>query len=414
MNFRRFLIPSTLAFSSFTFAASAEQIPVQTVIAPFCFFENSSIQFKELAKYNDFVLVQAKMSDLELLKDQIGNKPCRFFKNVSTDWNEFKNTVQNKNSSQKINSVANRFLSQEIVSSKHNELSVALNAQNFEIKYQNEVNEILKSFNKDRLWAALQTLTSFENRYPNSDSGVKVADWFKKQAEDLAQATNRTDITVQMIKTGNVYKQPSVLVKVPGTDPNLDPVLLGAHMDTLNGVRPGADDDGSGSVTALEAMRTILHSGVKFKRTMYFVWYSAEEQGLVGSQFVVKYFKDNKIPLVGALQLDMTGYQAKPENKIWMIEDYVDPSLSKFVADLAVNYAKVEVGHTQCGYACSDHASWSAKGYRSATPFETKFGEDSPYIHTINDTISTISLDHMSRFTVVGVSFMGELAEPVK
>lgn len=413
-------IVSTLAFPAFatSFVQAVEysdkelaQIE-QVVIAPSCFVEGSSLNFKELAREENFVLLQAKMKDLELLRETNAKKSCRFFRDITPEWNEFLDKNNRKISVQSAKVHAKNLLSEEFLSLEQNNLNSLLDNTKFEIKYQTEVQTLLNFYEPQNLKSDLITLTSFPNRYAVSENGLIAAKWFKTKVEDIAKEKNRTDVSVQFISTGNYYKQPSVLVKIPGTDPTLDGVLVGGHMDTLDGVRPGADDDGSGSITVLETLRTVLNSDMRFKRTLYFAWYAAEEQGLVGSQYVTKYFVANKIPLRGVLHLDMTGYQANPENKIWIMDDYTNASLSNFVADLAVNYAKAEVAHTRCGYGCSDHASWTAKGYKSAMPFETEFGEDSPYIHTKNDTTEYISFDHMKRFGIIGVSFVGEMAEP--
>lgn len=44
----------------------------------------------------------------------------------------------------------------------------------------------------------------------------------------------------------------------------------------LTSTPKGADDDGSGTVTILEAYRALLESGFKPNRTVEFHWYSAE------------------------------------------------------------------------------------------------------------------------------------------
>ncbi|KAL7920715.1 hypothetical protein ACQKWADRAFT_297744 [Trichoderma austrokoningii] len=54
---------------------------------------------------------------------------------------------------------------------------------------------------------------------------------------------------------------------------------------------PGADDDGSGSVTTLEALRVIAYSDFTSKNTIEFHWHSGEEGGLLGSQDIFSSYK---------------------------------------------------------------------------------------------------------------------------
>src|SRR5436305_2650424 len=64
-----------------------------------------------------------------------------------------------------------------------------------------------------------------------------------------------------------------------------------------------ADDDGSGTVTILEAFRTLVNGQFKPDRPVEFHWYSAEEAGLLGSQAIaLEYEKEGK-DVVGMLQV---------------------------------------------------------------------------------------------------------------
>lgn len=65
---------------------------------------------------------------------------------------------------------------------------------------------------------------------------------------------------------------------------------------------------------------------------------------------------------------------------------------------------------TECGYACSDHASAYRNGYPGAFVFESAFGDDSPYIHTKEDTLATINYDHMLEHAKLTVGLAYELA----
>jgi hypothetical protein len=87
------------------------------------------------------------------------------------------------------------------------------------------------------------------------------------------------------------------------------------NLDSLRRIRParrdsirnGADDDGSGSMALLEIAEAIQAMPTKPKRTIVFAWWTAEEDGLVGSEW----WTDNAtVPLVNVvanINLDMIG-----------------------------------------------------------------------------------------------------------
>lgn len=57
---------------------------------------------------------------------------------------------------------------------------------------------------------------------------------------------------------------------------------------------PGADDDGSGTVSILEAFRVLADSGfIPANGPVEFHWYAAEEGGLLGSQAIARYKKES-------------------------------------------------------------------------------------------------------------------------
>ncbi len=74
--------------------------------------------------------------------------------------------------------------------------------------------------------------------------------------------------------------------------------ILGAHQDSANYLfpllpAPGADDDCSGTVSILEAFRVLAESGyTPLHGPVEFHWYAAEEGGLLGSQAVARYKKE--------------------------------------------------------------------------------------------------------------------------
>jgi len=110
--------------------------------------------------------------------------------------------------------------------------------------------------------------------------------------------------------------------------------------------------------------------------------------------------------------------------------DYVDSGLNAFVGQLIDEYSNI--GWTmdipvsgfvvdliclltfllQCGYACSDHASWNEEGYPTSFPYEAVTGNDNPQVHTQNDNtnVNGFSWSHSLEFTKVGLAFVYEMA----
>ena len=91
--------------------------------------------------------------------------------------------------------------------------------------------------------------------------------------------------------------------------------VIKINMDSLRKIRParldsisnGADDDGSGTVTVLEIAEALAAMPEKPKRSILFVWHTAEEKGLLGA----KWFTENPtVPrnqIVAQLNMDMVG-----------------------------------------------------------------------------------------------------------
>jgi hypothetical protein len=86
----------------------------------------------------------------------------------------------------------------------------------------------------------------------------------------------------------------NVIAELPGSDPQLthEAIVIGAHRDHF-GLQagllfPGADDNASGTAVMLEVARAMAKAGARGKRTVLFVSFSGEEQGLVGSRLYLE------------------------------------------------------------------------------------------------------------------------------
>ncbi|WP_321478314.1 M20/M25/M40 family metallo-hydrolase [uncultured Paludibaculum sp.] len=91
--------------------------------------------------------------------------------------------------------------------------------------------------------------------------------------------------------TNHVYPEGkttyNVVAEIPGTDKADEVVMLGGHLDSWHSAT-GATDNGIGSSMMMEAARLIQTLGIQPRRTIRIALWSAEEQGLLGSQAYVK------------------------------------------------------------------------------------------------------------------------------
>jgi carboxypeptidase Q len=89
-------------------------------------------------------------------------------------------------------------------------------------------------------------------------------------------------------KPAEVY---NTVAEITGSEKPDEVVIIGAHLDSWD-LGTGATDNGTGSTAVLEAARALKKSGVKPKRTIRFVLFTGEEQGLNGSKAYVTKHQD--------------------------------------------------------------------------------------------------------------------------
>ena len=158
-------------------------------------------------------------------------------------------------------------------------------------------------------------------------------------------------VRINMVSMAKHFEHPwgqnSVIATVPGKKNST--VVVGAHQDSINLFlpaifsAPGADDDGSGTVTILEAFRVLLTSKDVIKgngeNTVEFHWYSAEEGGLLGSQAIFSEYEKTGRDIKAMLQQDMTGYvqgtlNAGKKESVGVITDFVDADLTRYIKEV--------------------------------------------------------------------------------
>lgn len=98
----------------------------------------------------------------------------------------------------------------------------------------------------------------------------------------------------------------NVIADSPWGDPNRT-VVVGAHNDSV-ATGPGINDDGSGTAANLELARQIGVDGQLPRNHVRFVWFGAEEEGLLGSSYYVSQLSTaERSKIIAMLDFDMLG-----------------------------------------------------------------------------------------------------------
>ncbi len=186
------------------------------------------------------------------------------------------------------------------------------------------------------------------------------------------------------------------------------------NADSLHRLRParrdsifnGADDDGSGTTSVLEIAEAFAGARVKPKRSLIFVWHTAEELGLFGARYFTDHPSVERDSIVAQLNMDMVGRgRADDENNggAGYLQLIGTRRLSTELGDLieTVNKARRQPftfdyqydasGHPEQFYCRSDHYMYARYGIPIAF-FSTGSHRD---YHQVTDEAQYIDYDKL-------------------
>ncbi len=202
----------------------------------------------------------------------------------------------------------------------------------------------------------------------------KAADYISNQLKSFGYTPEVQEFTHSRVKMRNVLATRVGL---------LDSVIVvGAHYDDV-AKAPGADDNASGTAAVLELSKMLKNS----RRTILFIFFSGEEEGLWGSEYYVKHPKYDLKKTIFMLNLDMIGYLKDTK------QAYV-PNVKSILKELYVEYpfapSIVILGGTD-----SDQESFANVGIPVAF---LHTGLHKNY-HTPSDTADKLNYEGMEQIT---------------
>jgi aminopeptidase YwaD len=195
---------------------------------------------------------------------------------------------------------------------------------------------------------------------------------------------------------------------LPGSDPKLknETIVIGAHYDHLGmggegsgslsarpGIHHGADDNASGVAGLLELARMLTSQNPKPRRTIVFIAFSGEEEGLIGSNYYVNHpivplqntvaminmdmigrLKDEKLIIggVGTAQewrgeIDSANLEKKENlsaaqvNGVTFSGSFPVATGMKLGQPVSLDFSKFQLTLNEDGYGPSDHSSFYSK-----------------------------------------------------
>lgn len=188
------------------------------------------------------------------------------------------------------------------------------------------------------------------------------------------------------------YKGPrpvyNVIGEIKGTEKPDEVVIVSGHLDSWNGPgSQGALDNGVGTCTAMEAARILTRVEAQPKRTIRFILWTGEEQGLFGSKAYVK-DHEAELPKISAVLVDdggtnyQGGYQGIAEQKEIM-EAAFAPTVKAFPQ---FPQKFVVQAHMSKGGG-SDHVPFNGKGVPGFFTIETGRSDYTFVHHTQHDRL---------------------------
>jgi hypothetical protein len=304
---------------------------------------------------------------------------------------------------------------------------------------ENSVSEI----SEERIAATLKKLASFGTRNTNRPGATEAARWIH---DEIASYSPRLQVRLD---TWHVKKKSrlmqdtdvtNVVAVLPGKSQANRHIIVSGHYDSLSVVRqkggsdeteqtddvatamaphaPGVSDDASGVAAVMELARTL--SRHEFEKTLVFVAFAGEEQGLIGSTLYANRAKQAGETIEAMFNNDIigndragNGFSAPNTVRLFSGDPMDSPSrsLARYVHAAAARYVpsmKVDLVFREDRFARGgDHLPFHSEGY-AAVRFTTA-AEALERQHTPDDTFEAASPAYTARVAKVNAAAMASL-----
>jgi len=317
---------------------------------------------------------------------------------------------------------------------------------------QPRVREMVDGVSEERIAANIQKLASFETRNTLSSQGIAAArQWI---SDEMKSYSPRLEVSLEHFKVKKneerIFQDVdlyNVVAVLRGTSMPETQVLIGGHYDSLNLVplpeqpadsgenaaertikydwtkaevrAPGANDDGSGTAAVMELARVL--SRYEFPKTLVFVAFAGEEQGLIGSSLHAARARREGQVIEAVLNNDIIGGEVSGNGRTGNgtlnvysdeIMDSASQGLARYARRMGERYLpsmKVNTVWMQDRLGRGgDHTPFQWEGY-AAVRFSTP-NENYAHEHTASDLPAFVSVPYTARVARVNAAVAASLA----
>ena len=204
-------------------------------------------------------------------------------------------------------------------------------------------------------------------------------------------------------KVGGPIKAHNVVAEIKGSELPNEVVILGAHLDSWE-LGTGALDNGCNAALTIDALRAIKAAGVKPRRTLRFILFSGEEQGMIGSMAYVKAHHDELDNVAGEIVVDsgvgpFTGWATQGHKEM---DDVLKPLVAPFAQWKATDITNdAEIG--------TDNYDFMVEGVATILPNQAEFNYMKNY-HATSDTFDKVDIEQLKKNEAMSAELMVEIA----
>lgn len=271
------------------------------------------------------------------------------------------------------------------------------------------VDQMVALVNAASVESLIQGLQDLQTRYALADNRLQVAEWIQQKFLDFGL----TDVVLQPFEWQNTT-QYNVVGTLPGSIYPDEYIIVGGHHDCITYSNPmvfapGADDNASGSVAALEMARVMMEAGYQPQCSIRFVTFAAEEFGLWGSKHHSAETEEAREQVRLMMNHDMIANQESPQPWQVRLMPY-DGSMehSHHAARITNQYSDLTAYFGYMNSGSSDSFPYWTRGYNVIYFFESEF---SPVYHSVNDLVANLNPDYCAEVIKASVACAASFAD---